>query len=849
MSRFSVGDVLSGMVNLGNSGKQTPSWWAWLMGAISGSSYPKADPAGLLAGAGALRRAAGIVNDRVLAVERAMVGAGVVMPGAGAMMASTLVGVGDSAREGARTLDEGATALEEQAREVDRAQLMMGFTAAITLWTVAQLVWAITATGGASAALVPAVMAGGRRSVNEIVAELLAAMRSGALFGLGQDAFVQGIEAAKYRQGLDVTSLLISAVGGLAGGIGDVAGRGLGDHLIGPDLLRKTAGGALGGAIGGEAGMVISTAWQGGEWDPTAFGLAAAAGAGTGAIGGATHHYQQTRHQSASPLQANPETPAPHTEKTPAQEPHPDRPEKTPTPTPTPTQDQGQGPGQGQRQRPEPERARGHQADEPVPAAESVPVPDPAPQRVTRPKVTHRPESASPIPDPVDAHEPDKATHEALTAQPAGTGGAHDRADRQEPQVPTAGSGHPGTAAGAGAVAGHAHPGQLPPHGAPAPTASASASAEHHTTTRLEPTAHHPTTPTPAHQPEPTAHTPTRPGTDTTTPQHPTDRPTPQPGTPRHTTPDQQATTTNRNPAAGTAGGEASPSSTPSTHSPSYGRDDWRSREPNWPAAVARAQEHPLVREVQALDPTVLRAWWQALPETHRQRLRVEVNTVLAPADRPTSAANTPEDAELVKLRAAFAGELTLHRLTNQHTTTGELLTHTRSHLADHPPTTETDGTGATTAKDVFLHAAGRQATAADRRAGHLPAGTPTRGERNTTHTPAHGGGEGPAPRRPAATPQTVTTATAEAPPASRQHSISRIETLHPGTSQIATAEGRLGIGLPDAEATRFPKQVPVDGPRATGDAWQRAVTMAQADALGSVRSIMSGARWPGRRP
>ncbi|MEV7189315.1 hypothetical protein AB0O11_34765, partial [Kitasatospora sp. NPDC093102] len=725
MSRFSVGDVLSGMVNLGSSGKQTPSWWAWLMGAISGSSYPKADPAGLLAGAGALRRAAGFVNDRALAVERAMVGAGVVMPGAGAMMASTLAGVGANARDGARTLDEGATALEEQAREVDRAQLMLGFTAAITLWTVAQLAWAIAATGGTSAALVPAVMAGGRRSVNEIVAELLGAMRSGALFGLGQDAFVQGIEAAKYRQGLDATSLLISAVGGLAGGIGDVVGRGLGDRLIGPDLLRKTAGGALGGAIGGEAGMVISTAWQGGGWDPTAFGLAAAAGAGTGAIGGAAHHFHQARHQSASPLQATPETPAPHTEKTPGQEPHPDRPEKTPTPT----QDQGQGPGQG----PEPERARGHQAGEPAP--EPAPVPDPTPQRVA---------------GPVVAHKPGGVSHEALAAQPADTGGAHDRADRQELRIPTAGSGHP-TDTGAGAVAGHAHPGrdQLPPHGAPAPTAPAPAPTEHHTTTRLEPTAHHPTTPTPAHQPEPTAHTPTRPGTDTTTPQHPTDRPTPQPDTPQHTTPDQQATTTNRNPAAGTAGGEASPSSTPSTHSPSYGRDDWRSREPNWPAAVAKAQAHPLVREVQDIAPARLDAWWQALPETHRQHLRVEVNTVLAPADRPAPAANTPEDAELVKLRAAFAGELALHRLTNHHTTTDGLLTHGRSRLAEHPATTDTatgtDGTGATTAKDVFLHAAGRQATAADRRAGHLPAGTPTRGERDTTHTPGHTPGEGSA--------------------------------------------------------------------------------------------------------
>ncbi|MEV7190095.1 hypothetical protein AB0O11_39005, partial [Kitasatospora sp. NPDC093102] len=380
MSKSPAGDLLSGLINLGSSGKQTPPWWAWLMGVISGTSYPKADVTGLLAGAGALRRAAALVNDRALAVERAVAGAGVAMPGAGAMMASTLVGVGSTARDGAQTLDEGATALEEQAREVDRAQLMMGFTAAITLWTVAQLVWAMAATGGASATLVPAVVAGGRRSVGEIVAELLAAMRSGALFGLGQDALVQAIEAAKYRQGLDVTSLLISAVGGLAGGIGDVAGRGLGDRLAGPDLLRKVAGGALGGAIGGEAGTVISTAWQGGEWDPTAFGLAAAAGTGTGAIGGATHHYTQTTHRPEQLPHATPEIPAPHTEKTPGRGQNPDRPEKTS--------------GHAQDR----DRAGDHQAP-----GEAAPEPAPTPPVTAQPAVTHG---------------PDQAPHEASATEP-----------------------------------------------------------------------------------------------------------------------------------------------------------------------------------------------------------------------------------------------------------------------------------------------------------------------------------------------------------------------------------------------------------------------------------------------
>ncbi|MEV7189618.1 protein-glutamine glutaminase family protein [Kitasatospora sp. NPDC093102] len=607
------------------------------MGAISGASYPKADVAGLLAGAGALRRAAGFVNDRALAVQRAVAGAGVAMPGAGAMMASTLVSVGSSARDGARSLDEGATALEEQAREVDRAQLMMGFTAAVTLWTVAQLVWAVAATGGASAAAVPAVMAGGRRSVSEIVAELLAAMRSGALFGVGQDALVQIVEIAKYREGLDVTSLLVSGVGGLAGGIGDVAGRGLGDHLVGSDLLRKAAGGALGGVIGGEAGTVISTAWQGGEWDPAAFALAAAAGAGTGAIGGATHHYQ-ARH--ATTPQATPETAAPHTENTP----QPAHTEKLP----------------GQAQDRDRERAGDHRAPGEA-AAEPVSV------------------SAS----------------SSVAVSEAGRG-------------------------------------PLSPHGTTAPTAPAPA--EHHAAFAAEPTAQHPITPAPTHQPAPPA--PTRSDTDTTTPRHFADRPTTQPDTTRHTTREAGATT------AGTAGDEAPHPSPPTGHNPSYGHNDWRSREPNWPAAVAKAQEHPLVREVQALDPTDLRAWWKTLPETHRQHLLVELNTVLAPADHPAPAARTPEDAELVALRAAFAGELALHRLTDHHTTTNELLTRQRSHPARHPATTDN------TARETLLHAAGLQATAADRRAGHLPAGAPTpRGGRGTTPLPGRGGGEGSSSR------------------------------------------------------------------------------------------------------
>ncbi|MEV7189966.1 hypothetical protein AB0O11_38315, partial [Kitasatospora sp. NPDC093102] len=759
-----MGDVLSGMVNLGGSGKQTPSWWAWLMGAISGSSYPKADPAGLLAGAGALRRAAGFVNDRVLAVERAVAGAGVAMPGAGAMMASTLVGVGDSARDGARTLDEGATALEEQAREVDRAQLMLGFTAAITLWTVAQLAWAIAATGGTSAALVPAVMAGGRRSVSEIVAELLGAMRSGALFGAGQDALVQAIEAAKYRQGLDATSLLISAVGGLAGGIGDVAGRGLGDRLAGPDLLRKTAGGALGGAIGGEAGMVISTAWQNGPWDPTAFALAAAAGAGTGAIGGATHHYQQTRHHSASPPHATPETPAPHTGKTPAQGPHPDRPEKTPTPTST--QDQGQGPGQGRGQGQGP--ARGHQAGEPAP--EPAPVPDPTPQRVAGPAVAHGPQSLSP--DPVDAHRPGGVSHEVVVTQPADTGGAHDRADRQELRIPTAGSGHP-TDTGAGAVAGHARPGrdQLPPHRAPGsvPVADpvgvsvgvsrgvvseSAVSVVPHPGVVSDARVGHDGGGPVVEGSSVSLHVPVggfgvgvfrdeggvaAAGTVADRPARPAHGGLPASGV---------GVGVGQGVGGGVGGGVLS-DGVVRVGGGLYERGDWRSGEPHWPWAVAKAQGHPLVREVQGVDRVDLVGWWRGLSRVHRQWLRVELNMIVAPEGRPAPAAEVPEPVEVVALRAAFAGELAVRRLMGEDVSAGELVRAGRFLPAGHPVTTVFGVTATAIAGGgggvsgtvhggggvgggvvgVFRDAAGRQATAADRRRFVLPAGARTKGD------------------------------------------------------------------------------------------------------------------------
>ncbi|MEV7189811.1 hypothetical protein [Kitasatospora sp. NPDC093102] len=495
---------LSNLLRFGSSGKGLPTWWAVVMGGMSGSSYPKVDAEGLVAGAGALGRTAGRLEGRAVEFQRLAIGVAANMPGAGAMMSATLVGVGQDTRESARSLREGSEALREQATQVDYAQKSMEVTALVTLWTVAQLVWAVASTGGVSAALVPGVLAGGRRSVGELLGELAAALRSGAVFGAVQDLAVQLSQLGRYREGLDVASLLLAGVGGAAGGLGDVAGHSLTDRLPTPALLRRVAGGTVGGVIGGEAGTVVSTAWQGGPWDASAFAFAAAAGAGTGVLGGALHHYVQLKHAA---LQHTPGDAAPAS----------------------------------------------YALDHPAPR--------------------------------VDGDRP-------RTGPPPTVDGA---------------------AEGAGSV----------------------------------PAAHGPS--------ERTA--------------------------------------------------------------PVYERGDWRSREPNWPQAVANAQNHPLVREVQHLPPDRLHTWWNALPETHRQHLDLDVNTVLAPAHRPAPAARFPEPAELVKVRAAFAGELARHRLTTPHTTPDHLLDNPHPHPRNHPPTNDD------TTRKAFLHAAGLQATAADRRLFGLPAG------------------------------------------------------------------------------------------------------------------------------
>ncbi|MEV7189170.1 protein-glutamine glutaminase family protein [Kitasatospora sp. NPDC093102] len=509
----SPGSWLSGLLRFGSSGKALPSWWAALMGGMSGSSYPLVDAEALVAGAGALRRAAGRLDERAVAFQRFALGLSAVMPGAGSMMASTLVSVGQPSRDGADGLRECADGLREQAAQVDYAQKSAEVTALVTLWMVAQLVWVVATTGGVSAALIPEVLAGGRRSVEEIVAELLSAMRSGAVFGSVQDLAIQLSQQREYRDGLDVTSLLIAGVGGMAGGLGDVAGRGLVSGVAGPELLRRLVGGALGGVIGADAGVVVSTAWQGGPWDASVFAEATAAGAGTGMFGGALHHavvrrrtaFQQALHGTA---------------------------------------------------------------------------------------VTERPAQS----------------------------------------------------------------------------------------------------------------------------------PTGEPGVAERTAP--------KRPAAVTSGGTGEmPASDPATGPAlSYERSDWRSRERNWVQAVARAQGHPLVREVQALAPERLRAWQDALPATHRQQLDLLVKPLMAPADSPAPAALFPEPAELVELRATFAGELALHRLTDPGTTADHVLKGERRRPTDRAVIA--DGH----ARHAFLGAADRQTVAADRRAGRLPGGAPSHGSEPVRH-------------------------------------------------------------------------------------------------------------------
>ncbi|MEV7189612.1 hypothetical protein [Kitasatospora sp. NPDC093102] len=574
----------SGLFRFGSSGRDLPSWWAALMGAVSGASYPKVDAEGLLAGAAGLRRAAVAVDGAGVGVERFATALPAGLPGAGEGMAGALAGVGESTRGGAASLREGAGALEEQAGQVDYAQRSMELTAAVTLWTVAQLVWAMAATAGVSGVSVAGVLAGGRRSVSEFAATLFDSLKSGAVFGVVQETLVQASQLGEYRRELDVTSLLVAGVGGLAGGLGDPVGHALGGRLPVPGLLRKMAGGALGGVIGGEAGAVVSTAWQGGEWDPTMLGLAAAAGAGTGVIGGALHHYTQLGH---------------------AQNPH-------------------------LRQDPVDVHGTDHWT---APAA-------------------HDRQPAAELPPPALTGTPEPVSREATAPAPRESGVAQPEAGRATVE-------RPGRDVEA-AVSSTASVARL---GGPDPVSAESDVSVTPTRPVAPTTGDHP-----AHEHAVrTADTPVRP------------------------------------------------------LEPLYDRRDWRSHQRNWLEAVDKAQKNPLVREVQTIPADRLHTWWNALPELHRQHLEIGLNTVLAPADRPAPAAKVPEPAAVVKLRAAFAGELATHRLTDPHTTTDQILDRTPGHPTNRPATPDDHS------RQTFLHAAGLQATAADRRAGILPGGARTK--------------------------------------------------------------------------------------------------------------------------
>ncbi|MEV7188896.1 protein-glutamine glutaminase family protein [Kitasatospora sp. NPDC093102] len=223
-----------------------------------------------------------------------------------------------------------------------------------------------------------------------------------------------------------------------------------------------------------------------------------------------------------------------------------------------------------------------------------------------------------------------------------------------------------------------------------------------------------------------------------------------------------------------------------------YARTDWRSHEPNWPAAVAKAQADPRVQHVQAIDAERLHVWWRTLPETYRRDLHTLVDPLVDPhEDTPTPLALTHEPPTTTHLRAAYAAHHTTHPHNPDPTTHHHLGGAAR--LGNTPRLDDTN-------RETARHAASLQATAADRLRPGLPAGTrpkgtlrgtaptadhtngegssrpatttaaaegaaggarTTNGGRSTASVPGHGRGGGSAPRRPAATPRAVTTAVA----------------------------------------------------------------------------------------
>ncbi|MEV7189510.1 hypothetical protein [Kitasatospora sp. NPDC093102] len=171
-----------------------------------------------------------------------------------------------------------------------------------------------------------------------------------------------------------------------------------------------------------------------------------------------------------------------------------------------------------------------------------------------------------------------------------------------------------------------------------------------------------------------------------------------------------------------------------------YARTDWRSHEPNWPAAVAKAQADPRVQHVQAIDAERLHVWWHALPETYRRDLHTLVDPLVDPHENtPTPLAHTHEPPTTTYLRAAYAAHSTIHHDPATHHHLGGAA------RLDNTPRLDD------TSREAARHAASLQATAADRLRPGLPAGTPAdRPSRRFALTRNRNAGEGSS--RPATT-------------------------------------------------------------------------------------------------
>ncbi|MEV7187754.1 hypothetical protein [Kitasatospora sp. NPDC093102] len=292
-------DALGRLMNFGKSNKDVGGWYEWFMGAASGTPFPKVDPRRLAdaavrvraAGVG-LNQAGAVFRKGAVSLTRDLAGSG-----AGTAAGAMVAGVGEDVQGCGSSLAEGADLLEEQAAQIDYAQWMIRCQVVTALWAIAQLAWACATSAGASALLIPEVVAGTRRSLGETVEGLLVSLRGAALFGAVQDAGIQAVELVDgTRRRFDATSFAMSVLGGMAGSLGDVAGRGLAGEVVAPGLLRKAAGGVLGGVAGGELGAVLTTGVQGGPWTAETFTTAAGLGGGLGLVGGLREHFTVVPH-------------------------------------------------------------------------------------------------------------------------------------------------------------------------------------------------------------------------------------------------------------------------------------------------------------------------------------------------------------------------------------------------------------------------------------------------------------------------------------------------------------------------------------------------------------------------